>query len=123
MSSDSAAPVASFLDGFAKTRAGLTAPGAPFELVELTDAEGQSFKAFKNAFPHLPTLLNAGRAHGAKEFIVQEGDRWSFDRLFAAADALAETEGEGKGESAAVGKDDAGSFASAVTSPEASARA
>jgi long-chain acyl-CoA synthetase len=89
MSSDSAAPVASFLDGFAKTRAGLTAPGAPFELVELTDAEGQSFKAFKNAFPHLPTLLNAGRAHGAKEFIVQEGDRWSFDRLFAAADALA----------------------------------
>jgi long-chain acyl-CoA synthetase len=89
MSSDSAAPVASFLDGFAKTRAGLTAPGAPFELVELTDAEGQSFKAFKNAFPHLPALLNAGRAHGAKEFIVQEGDRWSFDRLFAAADALA----------------------------------
>lgn len=81
--------MASFLDGFAKTRAGLTAPGAPFELVELTDAEGQSFKAFKNAFAHLPALLNAGRAHGAKEFIVQEGDRWSFDRLFAAADALA----------------------------------
>ena len=89
MSSDSAAPVASFLDGFAKTRAGLTAPGAPFELVELTDAEGQSFMAFKNAFAQLPALLNAGRAHGAKEFIVQEGDRWSFDRLFAAADALA----------------------------------
>ena len=89
MSSDSAAPVASFLDGFAKTRAGLTAPGAPFELVELTDAEGQSFKAFKNAFAHLPALMNAGRAHGGKEFIVQEGDRWSFDRLFAAADALA----------------------------------
>jgi long-chain acyl-CoA synthetase len=89
MSSDSAAPVASFLDGFAKTRAGLTAPGAPFELVELTDAEGQSFMAFKNAFAQLPALLNAGRAHGGKEFIVQEGDRWSFDRLFAAADALA----------------------------------
>lgn len=89
MSTDPAAPAASFLEGFAKTRAGLTAPGSPFELVELTDAEGQSFKAFKNAFPHLPALLNAGRAHGAKEFIVQEGDRWSFDRLFAAADALA----------------------------------
>ena len=89
MSTDPAAPAASFLEGFAKTRAGLTAPGSPFELVELTDAEGQSFKAFKNAYPHLPALLNAGRAHGAKEFIVQEGDRWSFDRLFAAADALA----------------------------------
>lgn len=89
MSSDPVAPVASFLEGFAKTRAGLTAQGSPFELVELTDAEGHSFKAFKNAFPHLPALLNAGRAHGAKEFIVQDGDRWSFDRLFTAADALA----------------------------------
>ena len=57
--------------------------------MELTDAHGQPVKAFKNAFPHLPALLNAGRAHGGKEFIVQEGERWSFDRLFAAADALA----------------------------------
>jgi long-chain acyl-CoA synthetase len=89
MSSDSAAPVASFFQGFSQTRAGLTAPGAPFELVELTDAEGQRLKAFKNAFAHLPALLNAGRAHGGKEFIVHEGDRWSFDRLFTAADALA----------------------------------
>lgn len=89
MSSDPASPVATFLQGFAKTRAGLTAPGAPFELVELTDAKGHSFKAFKNAFPHLPALLNAGRAHAGKEFIVQDGDRWTFDRLFTAADALA----------------------------------
>lgn len=89
MSTDPAAPVPSFLEGFAKTRAGLIAPGAPFELVEFTDAHGQSFQVFKNAFPHLPALLNAGRAHGAKDFIVQEGDRWSFDRLFSAADALA----------------------------------
>ena len=89
MSADAVDSQTAFFQGFAKTRAGLTSPGAPFELVELTDAQGQTFKAFKNAFPHLPALLSAGRAHGAKEFIVQEGERWSFDSLFAAADALA----------------------------------
>jgi long-chain acyl-CoA synthetase len=80
---------ADFLDGFFKARAGLTSPGAPFELVDSADAQGHPHKAFKNAFPHLSALLNAGRAHGPKEFIVQDGERWSFDRFFAAADALA----------------------------------
>ncbi|MFM8766250.1 MAG: AMP-binding protein, partial [Rubrivivax sp.] len=80
---------ADFFDGFFKARAGLTSPGAPFELVDSADAQGHPLKAFKNAFPHLPALLNAGRAHGAKEFIVQDGERWSFERFFAAADALA----------------------------------
>jgi long-chain acyl-CoA synthetase len=80
---------ADFFDGFFKARAGLTSPGAPFELVDSADAQGHPLKAFKNAFPHLPALLNAGRAHGPKEFIVQDGERWSFERFFAAADALA----------------------------------
>ena len=80
---------ADFLDGFFKARAGLTSPGAPFELVDSADAQGHPHKAFKNAFPHLSALLIAGRAHGPKEFIVQDGERWSFDRFFAAADALA----------------------------------
>ena len=80
---------ADFFDGFFKARAGLTSPGAPFELVDSADAQGHPLKAFKNAFPHLPALLNAGRAHGPKEFIVQDGERWSLERFFAAADALA----------------------------------
>ena len=80
---------ADFFDGFFKARAGLTSPGTPFEVVDSADAQGHPLKAFKNAFPHLPALLNAGRAHGAKEFIVQDGERWSFDRFFTAADALA----------------------------------
>jgi len=80
---------ADFFDSFFKARAGLTSPGAPFELIDSADAQGHLLKAFKNAFPHLPALLNAGRAHGAKEFIVQDGERWSFERFFASADALA----------------------------------
>ena len=87
--SSNAAGAADFLDGFFKARAGLTSPGAPFELIDSADAHGRPLKAFKNAFPHLPALLNTGRAHGAKEFIVQDGERWNFERFFAAADALA----------------------------------
>jgi long-chain acyl-CoA synthetase len=89
ISNSSPPGAADFFVGFFKARAGLTSPGAPFELVESADAQGHPLKAFKNAFPHLPALLNAGRAHSAKEFIVQDGERWSFDRFFAAADALA----------------------------------
>lgn len=89
ISNSSPPSAADFFDGFFKARAGLTSPGAPFELVDSADAQGHPLKAFKNAFPHLPALLNAGRTHGAKEFIVQDGERWGFDRFFAAADALA----------------------------------
>jgi long-chain acyl-CoA synthetase len=37
----------------------------------------------------LPAHLNAARAHGAREFMVYEDDRWTFDRFFQAVDALA----------------------------------
>lgn len=72
----------------ARCRAQLTAPGAPFELVELK-VHGQSLPAYRNAFTTLPALIDAGRAHGAREFMVYEGDRWTFDRFFQAVDALA----------------------------------
>lgn len=81
--------LAAFLEGFAQARAGLTAPGAPFELMELPNGEGPPMRAFRHAFADLPALLDAGRAHGDKEFIVQDADRWTFARFFAAADALA----------------------------------
>jgi long-chain acyl-CoA synthetase len=72
----------------AQCRARLTAPGAPFELQMLARG-GQTLPAYRNAFTTLPELLNAGRAHAGREFIVHEGERWSFERFFAAADALA----------------------------------
>lgn len=69
-------------------RAQLTAPGAPFELVTV-EHNGQQLPAYRNAFPTLPALINAGREHAGKEFMVYEGDRWSYERFFAAVDALA----------------------------------
>lgn len=72
----------------ARCREQLTAPGAPFELIEIS-VNGQALMAYRNAFATLPALINAGRVHGAREFMVYEGDRWTFDRFFSAADALA----------------------------------
>jgi long-chain acyl-CoA synthetase len=72
----------------ARCREQLTGPGAPFERVTVT-VDGHDLQAYRNAFPSLPTLINAGRAHGAREFMVYEGDRWTFDRFFNAVDALA----------------------------------
>lgn len=72
----------------ARSRAQLTAPGAPFELVSL-ELNGQQLPAYRNAFASLPQLLNAGRVHGERECMVYEGDRWSYDRFYQAADALA----------------------------------
>ena len=71
-----------------QARAQLVAPGAPFEL-EQVEHLGHPAKAYKNAFRTLPDLINAGRAHGAREFMVYGEDRWTFDRFFAAVDALA----------------------------------
>ncbi len=69
-------------------RAQLTGAGAPFERTEVL-VNGQSYLAYRHAFPDLPTLINAGRAHGPREFMVFENDRWTFDRFFQAVDALA----------------------------------
>jgi long-chain acyl-CoA synthetase len=74
--------------GTAALIARLTAPGAPFELTEVV-VDGRPVKAYRNAPATLVDWIEAGRAHGAKEFIAYQGDRWSFDRFFAAADALA----------------------------------
>ncbi|WP_404302871.1 class I adenylate-forming enzyme family protein [Alicycliphilus denitrificans] len=72
----------------AQARAQLLSPGAPFEL-EMVTHQGQQVPAYKNALRNLPELINAGRAHGAREFMVYGDDRWSFARFFTAVDALA----------------------------------
>lgn len=71
-----------------QVREQLLAPGAPFEL-EPVEHLGQTVRAYKKAFPNLPALIDAGRAHGDREFIVYGEQRWSFARFFAHVDALA----------------------------------
>lgn len=70
-------------------RAQLTGPGAPFELVQTSLPDGRTVAAYRNAFQTLDQIVNAGRAHGAAEFLVYGEDRWTFERFFTAADALA----------------------------------
>ncbi|MGH8830831.1 MAG: class I adenylate-forming enzyme family protein [Polaromonas sp.] len=72
----------------ARCHAQLTAPGAPFELTSVS-VNDQTLLAYRNAFATLPALIDAGRVHGAREFMVYEGDRWTFDRFYQAVDALA----------------------------------
>ncbi|MCK0508012.1 class I adenylate-forming enzyme family protein [Aromatoleum anaerobium] len=78
----------SIMDAVAKTCAQLLAPGAPFELTEC-EIEGRRTKIYRNAFATLPELIDAGRAHGDKGFLVYQGERWSFTRFFADVDAIA----------------------------------
>lgn len=60
----------------------LTGPGAPYE-IETVDA----LRRYKSAPTTLREALDAGRAHGDGEFAVYEDERWTFNRLFAEADA------------------------------------
>lgn len=69
-------------------RAQLTGPGAPFEVTEIT-LDGRPTRVYRHAFPHLRALFDSARRHGDAEFMVHEGERWSFSRFFEAADALA----------------------------------
>jgi long-chain acyl-CoA synthetase len=65
----------------------MTAPGAPFEL-EWVEQGGQKLAAYARACKTLPELIQSGRVHGDKPFIVYQGDNWSFTRFFAQVDAL-----------------------------------
>jgi long-chain acyl-CoA synthetase len=76
-------------DVLARCQQEMTAPGAPFEL-EDAQVNGRTVKVYRHAARTLPEFLELGRAHGEREFMVYEGDRWSFARFYAAVDALAE---------------------------------
>lgn len=71
-----------------RTRAQLTAPGAPFEVIEETVGV-RSVRIYRNAFQTLPALLESARVHDGKPFIRYLGEEWSFSRFFAEADAVA----------------------------------
>ena len=88
MTSEQTATSADVLSQLTQCRSQLTGPGAPFERITV-NVNGHNYWAYQNAFPNLPSLIHAGRAHGAKEFMVYENDRWSFDRFFQAVDHLA----------------------------------
>lgn len=66
----------------------ITAPDAPFALADF-DVDGETVQGFSNAPADLVQLLQAGRGHGDKTFMVYEDQRLSFDEFFRQVDILA----------------------------------
>jgi long-chain acyl-CoA synthetase len=63
----------------------LTAPGSPFEIVEL-EIRGETQRVWKNAPATLRDVFVAARAqHGDRTFLVYEGERASFEAFARAA--------------------------------------
>ena len=82
----------------------LCAAGAPFEM-ETVEIGGIPTRAWKNALPTLAALVEAGRAHGDRTFVVYEDERVSFEGWFRAVSALAHhlrASGVGKGDRVAL---------------------
>ena len=81
----------------------VSAPGAPYEIVE--DEHGK--RQFKHAPPNLRALFDIARGGGDDIFLVYEDERWTFDQVFARidslADALVNRYGIAKGDRVAIG--------------------
>ena len=66
----------------------LTAPGTPLEMQEVV-IRGVPTRTWKNAPPTLRSVVEAGRAHGDKIFLVHEDERVSFEAFHRAVAAFA----------------------------------
>lgn len=64
----------------------LIAPGAPFEVVTPDDGAP---RYFRHAAQNLLQVLDAGRVHGDREFLVWQTQRLTFKQYFEQADRLA----------------------------------
>lgn len=66
----------------------LTSSGAPFE-IENRCIDQINYRLYKHAPATLAELLDAGRKHGDAEFVIYEGERWSFNTFYRQVDQLA----------------------------------
>jgi long-chain acyl-CoA synthetase len=66
----------------------ITAAGGLFEM-EAVELEGFSYQAYKHAPKTLVEVFEAARAHGDLEFLVYEGQRYTYAGFFEQVDALA----------------------------------
>ena len=66
----------------------LTAVDAQWEMVQRT-IDGVDYRLYKDAPANLKELINAGRVHGDKEFLIYEDERITFDEYFRQVDAIA----------------------------------
>ena len=66
----------------------LTAPGSPLEMEEVV-IRGLPTRVWKNAPPTLRAVVEAGRAHGERIFLVHEDERVSFEAFHRAVAGFA----------------------------------
>ncbi len=66
----------------------ITAAGGLFEM-EAVELDGFSYQAYKHAPKTLVEVFEAARAHGDLEFLVYEGQRYTYAEFFEQVDALA----------------------------------
>lgn len=72
----------------AECKAILTAPGMRFEMEEV-DIRGVRLRTWKNAPPNLRAIALLGQSHGAREFVIYEDERMTYDGWFRAVARLA----------------------------------
>ena len=65
MSTPQATSPETLLSQVEQCRAQLIGAGGPFERLAVA-VNGQNYLAYRNAFPNLPAMINAGRAHGPR---------------------------------------------------------
>ena len=66
----------------------LTAPGQMMEIEE-REIDGRLLRTWKNAPTSLRAILDFSLAHGDKDFIVYEDERWPFDKHYKAVASVA----------------------------------
>ena len=71
-----------------EARARLIGPGLPFEIEEVA-IRGVPTRTWKHAPASLRSVFQAAEAYGARDFIVYQDERWSYDRHNAAVRRLA----------------------------------
>lgn len=76
------------VDATAEVKSQLTAPGAPFEIVE-KQVNGQTLKAYANAPLNLTQVINDSRRTDETNFLVYQDQRWSFNAFFNDVDSMA----------------------------------
>jgi long-chain acyl-CoA synthetase len=88
----------------AQAHALLTAPGSPLEAEEV-EVGGVRLKSWKNQPPTLRAVVEIGRTHGEKVFIVYEDERATYEAFYRAVSAFArelQAQGVVKGDRVAV---------------------
>ncbi len=76
-----------------ETRAHLTGPDGPFEIVRET-VDGVPMKVYKDRFDHLRVVAEFGRAHGDKTFIVYGEERISYGEFIRRANSISRRLGD-----------------------------